>query len=49
MSVGFVPLDLERTLTPELTHAFVASRTRRLAPDDRATPRPAEEWLRQLQ
>ena len=34
LSAGFVPLDLERTLTHELTHAFVASRARGAIPDD---------------
>jgi tetratricopeptide (TPR) repeat protein len=34
LSAGFVPVDLERTLTHELTHAFVDWRTRGLAPDD---------------
>ena len=34
MSAGFVPLDLERTLTHELTHAFLFARTRGVVPDD---------------
>lgn len=34
LSAGFVPLDLERTLTHELTHAFLAWRTRGLTPRD---------------
>jgi hypothetical protein len=34
LSAGFVPLDLERTLTHELVHAFVDWRTRGLAPGD---------------
>ena len=34
MSAGFVPLDLERTLTHELAHAFVASRARGVIPDE---------------
>jgi tetratricopeptide (TPR) repeat protein len=34
LSAGFVPVDLERTLTHELTHAFMAARTRGVAPDD---------------
>jgi tetratricopeptide (TPR) repeat protein len=34
LSAGFVPLDLERTLTHELTHAFLAWRTRGATPDD---------------
>jgi tetratricopeptide (TPR) repeat protein len=32
LSAGFVPLDLERTLTHELTHAFVFGRTRGALP-----------------
>jgi hypothetical protein len=34
LSAGFVPLDLERTLTHELTHAFVHRRTQGLVPRD---------------
>ena len=34
LSPGFVPVDLERTLTHELTHAFVHARTRGAVPDD---------------
>jgi tetratricopeptide (TPR) repeat protein len=34
LSAGFVPLDLERTLTHELTHAFLDWRTRGVLPDD---------------
>jgi tetratricopeptide (TPR) repeat protein len=34
MSAGFVPLDLERMITHELTHAFLAWRTRGLTPDE---------------
>jgi tetratricopeptide (TPR) repeat protein len=34
MSAGFVPLDLERTLTHELAHAFLAAHTRAVTPDD---------------
>jgi len=34
LSPGFVPVDLERTLTHELTHAFIHARTRGAVPDD---------------
>ena len=34
LSAGFVPVDLERTLTHELVHAFVHARTRGAIPDD---------------
>lgn len=34
LSAGFVPVDLERTLTHELVHAFVHARTRGAVPDD---------------
>jgi len=34
LSPGFVPLDLERTLTHELTHAFIDARTRGAVPGD---------------
>jgi hypothetical protein len=34
LTAGFVPLDLERTLTHEVTHAFVFFRTRGVAPRD---------------
>jgi hypothetical protein len=34
LSAGFVPLDLERTLTHELTHAFVHGLTRGAVPRD---------------
>lgn len=34
LSPGFVPLDLERTLTHELAHAFVHARTRGAVPGD---------------
>jgi len=34
LSPGFVPLDLERTLTHELAHAFIHSRTGGAIPDD---------------
>ncbi len=34
LSVGFVPVDLERTLTHELVHAFVHARTRGAIPAD---------------
>jgi tetratricopeptide (TPR) repeat protein len=34
LSAGFVPVDLERTLTHELTHAFIHARTRGAVPDD---------------
>jgi hypothetical protein len=34
LTPDFVPVDLERTLTHELTHAFVDWRTRGIAPDD---------------
>lgn len=34
LSVGFVPLDLERTITHELVHAFVAGISRGNAPRD---------------
>jgi hypothetical protein len=34
LSAGFVPLDLERTLTHEVVHAFVDWRTRGQAPGD---------------
>jgi hypothetical protein len=34
LSPGFVPVDLERTLTHELTHAFIHARTRGVVPDD---------------
>jgi hypothetical protein len=34
LSAGFVPLDLERTLTHEVVHAFVDWRTRGRAPGD---------------
>jgi hypothetical protein len=34
LSGGFVPLDLERTLTHELVHAFVGARTNGHAPRD---------------
>jgi hypothetical protein len=33
LTAGFVPVDLERTLTHELTHAFLAARTRGVTPD----------------
>jgi hypothetical protein len=34
LSQGFVPVDLERTLTHELAHAFIHARTRGAIPDD---------------
>jgi hypothetical protein len=34
LAPGFVPLDLERTLTHELAHAFIHARTRGAVPDD---------------
>jgi hypothetical protein len=34
LSPGFVPVDLERTLTHELAHAFIHARTRGAVPDD---------------
>jgi hypothetical protein len=34
LSPGFVPVDLERTLTHELAHAFIHARTRGTVPDD---------------
>ena len=34
LSPGFVPLDLERTLTHELAHAFIHARTRGAVPGD---------------
>jgi len=34
VSAGFVPVDLERTLTHELAHAFIHARTRGAIPDD---------------
>jgi tetratricopeptide (TPR) repeat protein len=34
LSPGFVPVDLERTLTHELTHAFIHASTRGAVPDD---------------
>ncbi|HSD29063.1 MAG TPA: tetratricopeptide repeat protein [Vicinamibacteria bacterium] len=34
LTAGFVPVDLERTLTHELTHAFIHARTRGAVPDD---------------
>jgi len=34
LTAGFVPVDLERTLTHELAHAFVHARTRGAVPDD---------------
>ncbi len=34
LSAGFVPVDLERTLTHELAHAFIHARTRGAIPDD---------------
>jgi tetratricopeptide (TPR) repeat protein len=34
LSPGFVPLDLERTLTHELAHAFIHARTGGAVPDD---------------
>ncbi len=34
LSPGFVPVDLERTLTHELTHAFIHARTRGAVPDE---------------
>jgi tetratricopeptide (TPR) repeat protein len=34
LSPGFVPVDLERTLTHELTHAFIHARTGGAVPDD---------------
>jgi len=34
LSAGFVPVDLERTLTHELTHAFIHARARGAVPDD---------------
>jgi tetratricopeptide (TPR) repeat protein len=34
LSAGFVPVDLERTITHELTHAFIHARTRGAVPDD---------------
>ncbi len=34
LTAGFVPVDLERTLTHELAHAFIHARTRGAIPDD---------------
>jgi tetratricopeptide (TPR) repeat protein len=34
LSAGFVPVDVERTLTHELAHAFIHARTRGAVPDD---------------
>jgi len=34
LTAGFVPVDLERTLTHELAHAFIHARTRGAVPDD---------------
>jgi tetratricopeptide (TPR) repeat protein len=34
LRAGFVPVDLERTLTHELAHAFIHARTRGAIPDD---------------
>ncbi len=34
LTEGFVPVDLERTLTHELAHAFIHARTRGAIPDD---------------
>ena len=34
LGAGFVPVDLERTLTHELTHAFIHARTGGAIPDD---------------
>jgi tetratricopeptide (TPR) repeat protein len=34
LSAGFVPVDLERTLTHELAHAFIHARTRGAVPHD---------------
>jgi hypothetical protein len=34
LKAGFVPVDLERTLTHELAHAFIHARTRGAIPDD---------------
>jgi tetratricopeptide (TPR) repeat protein len=34
LTAGFVPVDVERTLTHELAHAFIHARTRGAVPDD---------------
>jgi tetratricopeptide (TPR) repeat protein len=34
LTAGYVPVDLERTLTHELAHAFIHARTRGAIPDD---------------